>query len=239
LPSTGRRLSGSGNSRLFGVILIATGGVLFALAFETGLAVFEFGSLIAFILGVILVAVEIEPRVKLQVASDSILGYLEALVGTLRMLVTEGAATYVPDGNNVRMTFTRNSKPAQIDLAPVGDGLYSELVEESGQMGRKGFDYFSSWLPRLLVDGLGASDGVTVAKEGDRVTVAMKRPFVRPLCVNPFVNANVCCRMGCPLAGAVAQSLAAATGRNVKFDNCAYDPKLQVATTSLDMGRSP
>jgi hypothetical protein len=224
---------------VFGVVLIATGGLLFGLAFETGLPVFEVGALVAFVLGVILVAVEIEPRIKLNMASDSTLGYLKALVSALKILGAEGNATYLPEENEVRMVVTRNDKGAPIELTPVGDGLYSEFVEELGEMQRKGFDFFTSWMPRIIVDGIGAADKVSIAKEGDRVTIALRRPFVRPLCVDPYVNANVCCRMGCPLARSLAQALAATTGREVKFEKCAYDPKSQKATTTLDLGRSP
>jgi len=47
------------------------------------------------------------------------------------------------------------------------------------------------------------------------------------------VNANVCCRMGCPLAGGVAQALAAATARDVQFEGCTYDPRTQRALITL------
>lgn len=224
---------------MFGVIFIATGSLLFGLAFETGLPVFELGALVAFVLGVILVAVEIEPRVRLYMASDSTLGYLKALVGALKILGVDSKAVYVPSGNNVKMVMALDAKGTTIDLAPVGEGLHSELIDELGEIQKKGFDFFSSWMPRMLVDGLGAADEVKVSREADRVRISLRRPFVRPLCVDPFVTENVCCKMGCPLAGALAQALASTSGREVKFEDCRYDPKLQVATTSLDLGRSP
>jgi hypothetical protein len=113
------------------------------------------------------------------------------------------------------------------------------MVEQLGEMVGKGFDFFSFWIPKMLVEGFGASDEVKVSRQEDEVAVSIRRPFVRLLCVDPFVTANVCCRMGCPLAGSVAQALASTTGREIEFENCAYDPKLQVARTSLKIGRRP
>lgn len=221
-----------------GVALIASSATLFLVAFVTGFLPFEGASFIAFVLGIALLAVELEPRVRLSVASDAMLGYLRALDGAMRILRVTGKATYVPHGNQVNMVMIDDVTNSQVQLTPVGSGLHDEIVEELGDISQKGLDFFDLRVPRVLVDSLSMSDRVKVSREGDSIKISMGRPFVRRLCVDPFVNANVCCRMGCPLAGAVAQTLAVATGKEVQFENCTYDPKAQRAETILSLGKS-
>jgi hypothetical protein len=193
-------------------------------------------SLISFVLGVALLAVELEPRATLRVASDAMLGYLRTLDSTLKLLNVTGKATYVPHGSQVIMVMAGANSP--VDLPPVGAGIHDEIVGELGDSAQKGPDFFDLWIPRILVDNLSLSDEVKVSREGTGVRISMKRPFVRRLCVDPFVNANVCCRMGCPLAGSVAQNLALTSGREVQFENCTYDPGTQLAETRLTLGKS-
>jgi hypothetical protein len=227
-----------GSSRILGVALIITSAVLFLVAFVSNFLPFEAASLISFVLGIALLAVELEPRVKLTVAADGMLGYLRTLDVVLRSLKANGKATYVPRGNQVTMALAQGDGAPQIELPPVGAGLHDEIIGELGDMTQKGLEFFNLWIPRVLVDNLSLSDNVRISTDNAALVVSMARPFVRPLCVDPFVNENVCCRMGCPLAGAVAQTLAVSTGREVQFDNCTYDPKTQQARTTLKIGKS-
>jgi hypothetical protein len=221
-----------------GVALIASSAILFLVAFETGFLPFEGASLVSFVLGIALLVVDLEPRVRLSVASDAMLGYLRALDGALKVLRVTGKATYLLHGNQVSMIMTQEGLNLPLELPPVGLGIHEEITKELGDFSEKGLDYFGIWMPRVLVDNLSMSDEVKVSREGDGIKVSMGKPFVRRLCIDPFVNANVCCRMGCPLAGAVAQALAVTTGREVRFENCTYDPKTQRAETMLSLGKS-
>jgi hypothetical protein len=223
---------------MLGVALIVTSILLFAVAFVTGFLPFELASLVSFVLGVALLAVELEPRVRLALAADGMLGYLHALDGALKALKLTGKATYVPYGNQVKMVMSQENSVSTLDLPPVGAGLHDEIAGELGEMSDKGLGYFKLWVPKALTDNLSASDDVEISGDGASVEVTMAKPFVRRLCVDPFVTANVCCKMGCPLAGAVAQALAVTTGKEVRFENCAYDPRTQRAKTSLTLGKS-
>jgi hypothetical protein len=228
----------TGSSRILGVALIITSAILLLVSFVTGFLPFELASLISFVLGITLLAVELEPRVRLNVATDSMLGYLQSLDWALRNLKVTGKATYVPKGNEVRMVMTKEGENSLAEFPPVGAGLHSEISDELGDMNQKGLQFFNAWIPKVLVDNLSVTDDVKVSTEGTKLRVSMSRPFVRPLCINPFVNANVCCRMGCPLAGAVAQALAVTTGKDVLFESCSFDPKTQRAETTLSLGKS-
>jgi hypothetical protein len=204
----------------------------------TGFLPFEVASLVAFVLGIALLAVELEPRVRLSVASDAMLGYVRSLDGALRRMRVNGKATYVPHGNQVKIVMIQDGSNLEVELPSVGEGLHDEIVEELGDTSQKGQEFFEQWLPRILVDNLSMAEGVKIRREGGMVRVSMDKPFVRRLCIDPFVNENVCCRIGCPLAGAVAQSLAVTTGREVQFEKCTYDPGAQRAETSLNLGKS-
>jgi hypothetical protein len=225
----------SSNSRILGMALIATSVLLFVAAFATGFLPFELTSLVAFVLGAALLAVELEPRVRLSLAADSMLGYLRALDGAVKALGLVGNATYVPLGDQVKMSMEKEGTGQTVALPPVGGGLVDELAGDLGEMTGKGMEYFRLWIPRTLVENLSAAGEVRVTSEGPDVEVSMAKPFVRRLCVDPFVTSNVCCRMGCPLAGAVAQTLALTTGKDVRFEKCEYDPRIQTAKTKLTL----
>ena len=236
--STGRDVLRTGSSRILGVALIITSAVLFLVSSITGFLPFELASLVSFVLGIMLLAVELETRVRIRLSADGMLGYLRALDGALATMRATGKAAYVPHGKSVIMVMPPGVPGPGVELPPVGDGVNDEIVGELGDTSEKGLEYFETWVPKVLVDSLSAADKVKVSREGESLRVSMTKPFVRPLCVNPFVNAKVCCRMGCPLAGAVAQSLAVTTGREVQFENCTYDPRTQRAETLLSLGKS-
>ena len=237
LTSVGMNVLRASTSRLLGIALIVTCAVLFLVAFVTGFLAFELASLISFILGVALLAVELEPRVRISVAADTVLGHLKALDSSLGLLNASGKAIYSSDHDGVRMVLTGAGANSTIVLSPVGDGLYTEITDQVGELNNQGYEFFRLWVPKALADNLSMAEEVKVSRAEDKVDVTMKKPFVRTLCVDPFVNSKVCCRMGCPLAAAVAQSLAVATGKEVQFENCVYNPKTQRAVTSLTLGR--
>lgn len=239
VPTTaGRDVLRTGSSRILGVALVITSAVLFLVASLTGYLPFELASLVSFVLGILLLAVELEARVRIRLAGDAMLGYLRTLDGTLATLRVTGKAAYVPLGKTVKMMLSPDLPGPRVELPPVGDGIHDEIAGELGDMSDKGLEFFDIWVPKVLVDSLSTAEAMKVSREGESLRISMAKPFVRPLCVDPFVNAKVCCRMGCPLAGAVAQSLAVTTGREVQFENCSYDPKSQRAETLLTLGKS-
>jgi len=213
-----------------------TSAVLFLVSFVTGYIGFEIASLVSFVLGVALLVVALEPRVRLSVSGDSMLGYVRSLNGTLQELRATGKATYAPLGSEVRMVIKKGDD-SELQLTPVGAGIHEEIQGELGEMSQKGVEFFNTWVPKVIEDNLSLAAGAKASWDGPDLKFSMNKPFVRKLCVDPFVNANVCCKMGCPLAGAVAQSLAFTTGREVQFENCIYDPTTQTAVTSLRIGK--
>jgi hypothetical protein len=236
MKSAGSSLLRAGGSRILGLALIASSAVLYLVSFITGFLPFEVASLISFVLGIALLAVELEPRVKLSTAADAMVGYVRSFNEALKALKVNGKATYIPRGGQVTMSMTQDGGPP-IEFPPVGGGIYENIAGELGEINQKGEAYFDLWVPKVLVENLSMADDVKVSRTGATVQVSMGRPFVRRLCVDPYVNTNVCCRMGCPLAGAVAQALAIATAKDVRFDGCTYEPKARRAQVTLTEGR--
>jgi hypothetical protein len=232
LSSAGSSILRTGGSRILGLALIATSAVLYFISFITGFLPFEVASLASFVLGIILLAAELEPRVKLRIAADGMLGYVRTFNEALKALRVSGKATYLPRGGEVTMSMAQDGA-SKVELPPVGGAIYEEIVGELGEINQKGEAFFDLWVPRVLAENLSMADEVKISREGASVRVSMSKPFVRRLCIDPFVNANVCSRMGCPLAGAVAQALAATTAKDVQFETCTYDPKTQRAQTTL------
>jgi hypothetical protein len=207
LASAGIGVLRAGSSRILGVALVVTSAILFLISYVTGYIGFEIASLISFVLGVALLAVELEPRVRLSVAGESMLGYVHSLDSTLHELKATGKATYVPLGNQVTMVLAREDGSPELQLPPVGEEIQQEFQGEVGEMNLKGIEFFNTWVPKVIEDNLSLAAGAKAAWDGPDLKFSMNKPFVRRLCVDQFVNANVCCRMGCPLAAAVAQSL--------------------------------
>jgi hypothetical protein len=222
---------------VLGIALVLTSAVLFLISYVTGYIGFEIASLVSFVLGVSLLVVELEPRVRLSVAGESMLGYIHSLDSTLRELKATGKATYVPLGNEVRMVIPHGEGNTDLPLPSVGAGIQEDIQGELGEMSQKGIEFFNMWVPKAIEDNLSLSAGAKVSWEGPDLKFTMSKPFVRRLCVDPFVNASVCCKMGCPLAAAVAHSLALTAGREVQFEKCTYDPATQTAETSLRLGK--
>ena len=217
---------------MVGLALVAASAVLYFVSFITGFLPFEIASLVSFVLGITLLAVELEPRVRLGVAADGMLGYIRSLNDALKALKVNGRATYVPRGGEVTMAMAQDGD-SKVELPPVGGAIYQEIIGELGDINQKGEAFFDLWIPRVLAENLSMAEKVKVSRGGGDAKISMDKPFVRRLCIDPFVNANVCSRMGCPLAGALAQALAATTGKDVQFGGCTYDPKAQRALTTL------
>jgi hypothetical protein len=102
-----------------------------------------------------------------------------------------------------------------------------------GDLRGMGSDHANLWLPRVMVDGLGLAQHVSIRQKKESVDTVMVKPFVRSLCVNDFMTKNICGTTGCPLAASVAEALALSSGKPMKHLGCHYDPITQTATARL------
>ena len=114
-------------------------------------------------------------------------------------------------------------------LPTMGRGLYEGYEMELGDLHDKGLEFVRLWLPRTLVDGFGLASRVTMSQDKNEVATRMEKPFVRHLCINPYVKEHVCGTIGCPLVASIAEALASASGKSVQHVGCNYDSTTQTA----------
>jgi hypothetical protein len=207
-------------------------GVFFGLSYLTSFLLFEVTSLSAFMIGMLLLATEIEPRVKLLPATEGMLGPLMTVVALAKSMGFEGKALYEPLKNGVQMKFhSASASFSTFSMPAVGQGLFDEYQKELGDVHKKGAEFVGYWLPKVVVDGLGLSEKAEIRFNGDTIETITKKPFVRNLCVQQFMTENVCGKFGCPLVSSYGEMFADALNEPVLHDGCVYDPKTQTATT--------
>jgi hypothetical protein len=224
------------NSRGTGLSLLLVSGVLLAVSFLTGNSAFEIVAIISFVTGVFLLASGAEATVRLIPSAEANIGPLLALSGELRSRGLNGKAVFVPqeDGGTL-MQFGENSgdgHPAK--LVPVGSGLVKSYERVLGSLKEADMGYIKTWLPRVLVKGLGLTEGAKIQFEDTGAAKAIfNRPFVRPLCVREDFNEKVCRVFGCPLVSSIGELLASSTGKEVLYKGCEYDRLTETATAAF------
>src|SRR5712692_169121 len=158
-PSPAERLrarmwqSRGSHSRAVGIVLLITSGLLMATSYLTRYTLFEVSSIASFVFGLILLASEIEPKVKLIPSAESQLGPLLAFSNVLKAGGLEGKAWFVSSSHGVRMEFrTEGHDENVVSFPPLGKGLYDAYERELGPLKDGGKDFAETWLPRVLVD---------------------------------------------------------------------------------------
>jgi hypothetical protein len=228
------------HSRAVGVALLAVSGVFLALAFVTQFTAFEMVSLASFVMGVFLIAVELEPRIKLFPSAVSLMGPMLALADDLDAQSLTGKASYVPialTGSKVSvvMRVTSDTDPTEKrSMVPVGHSLADYLEGEIGPLEDAGPSYVSTWLPKALEKGLGMATSANLKVNSARAEATFQRPYIRALCANEEFNRKVCGTLGCPMVGSVGEILALATGKKVQYQGCRYDRVKETSDASYE-----
>ena len=213
--------------------MIFTCALFFALAFVTQYLPLEVGAIAAFTFGVFLLVSVTESKVGIGPSADGMRGPVRFTVSSLEARGWRGGVTLVPSGGEVKAEFaTANSPDQPISVEAYGSGLVASYRREMGDFADRGVGFVQRWLPRVLVDGLGLAQAAKISKNGNEVTTALTKPFVRPLCLDTFFAEKVCPRIGCPLVSSIGESLALAEGKRVSHTNCVYDPLSEVATAT-------
>jgi hypothetical protein len=222
----------SNRSRGGGIALVILSAVLFLASYITSDFALEIASISSFAVGAVLLAYEVEPKIRLYPSSMSLLGLMKVTTKMLQKNGFGGAATFEPREDGIYMSFEKKEAASKsANIPPIGHGLFETYERELGTLSEKGADFVSLWLPRTLVDGLGLAESMKMVRSGVEVESTMTKPFVRALCVNEFMTENVCGTMGCPLVASVAEALASSTGEPVKHLGCTYNALTQTATS--------
>jgi len=225
--------------RPLGLALLALSGVfLLAAASLPNQIVFEVISATAFVFGVVLLAAEVEPRVKLLPASESLYGPTIAFSQLASGNMKKFKAVFQPRSRDAQeggmMSLVNEDDPdgSTLDVPSVGDGLFRAYERELGSLEGRDSEYLEIWLPRLITQALGLAENMKIKASSGAIKSSMVRPFVRVLCVQESMQNNVCCATGCALAASIGQSFAAGLNRKVAHVSCTYDPITQTATAT-------
>jgi len=219
------------NSRPIGFLLIILSAGLFGLAFATGTLISEVSSLVAFVLGSLLLISSFEQKVAIFPSVEAVDGPVKAFVSVLKEKGWVGKAAFVPRSEGVKMLLeTHNSPIESMAIDPYGHDLVEYYESQMGEFSGRGLKFVEDWLPRVLTDSAGLVQSASISHDKNEVTTKLVRPFVRPLCVKTFFTENVCNGLGCPLVNSVGEGIASATGAPVSHVNCSYDPLTQTAT---------
>lgn len=228
----------SSHSRSTGLAFLGISGVFLAVSFLTSFAPSEILAIASFVVGVFLISVELEPRVKLVPSAESLFGPLLALSNDLAARGFDGNTTYASRPEGVTMRVSRNDgSPDYLDIEPVGRGLSDSIEREVGPLKDAEFSYVMTWVPKAIEKGLDLADEVKIRLKEGTISVDFDRPFVRPLCVREDFNRKVCRSVGCPLVGSLGEILALSTGNNVEYHGCTYDRSTEASHALYELKR--
>jgi hypothetical protein len=228
-------------ARPLGLAMLALSSAFFlGAAYLPNQTILEVTSATAFIFGVILLASDIEQRVKLLSASASLYGPTIAFSRLAEGRVEKFKAVFRSTSNGVQgegvvgMMSLIAEEPtggAELEMPSVGDGLVTAYERELGSLQGKDGEYLTTWLPRVMTQALGLAEKVKIKESDSTLTSTMVRPFVRALCVRESMQNSVCCTTGCALAASIGQSFARGLDQDVAHVSCTYDPISQTATS--------
>jgi len=227
------------NSKSTGMVLLIVSAAFLATSFLAAATSFEIMAIISFVFGVFLISSGLESTVKLIPAAEGVVGPLLSLADDLAKRGFNGNAKYVPkeDGETVMEVGTEPSGGATETILPIGGGLVASYARELGALKDAETEYLTTWIPRVMVKGLGLAEAAKLDVQDGTAEMTMRRSAMRPLCVREDVNAKVCNCIGCPLVSSIGEVLASSTGKEVTFLGCVYDPLKEVSTAKYRIQR--
>ena len=220
------------HSRGVGIVLLFTSGMLMAISYLTRYTLFEVSSIASFVFGLILLASELEPKVKLIPSAESQLGPLLAFSDVLKASRLDGKARFISSSDGVRMEFGTEAQDGNVaTFQPLGKGLYDAYERELGPLKDRGKEFVETWLPRVLVDGLELAQDAKITVSDGMAETKIRGPYVRPLCVRHEVNERICRKVGCPLTSSISEALASSLAMEIEHGGCSYDPATQTSSS--------
>jgi len=232
------------NSRIAGVGFIALSILLLILSIYDQFIVFEVDSVVAFVIAVVLLFRD--PRVRVQA------GVLDAMLLSSSQTTAELAShtsgyAYLPLGESVEDVVVVPTHSGFFDLpsedlrrseekiAPPGRALATLFLRESG-LTQVTMDGLAASLPRVIHEGLGLADSLSVRDQGDRVEVILRGPaFVcgaRSDGTSPGPRGVV----GCTVASFFAVLYSSASKKLVVLEDCVRDETTDIWSIVLNLG---
>jgi len=217
-------------SRITGVGFIALSILLLLFSVYDQFIVYEVDSVVAFLVGVVLLLRD--PRARVQV------GVLDAMQLSSGETIAELSSdaegyTYLPEGESVEDVVVvptpssssslpkESLRPSQ-RITPPGRALATLFLRESG-LSRATMDGLAVSLPRTIRENLGLADSLSIRSKGDRVDVVLHGPTAvckpRSDETDPSSHGVV----GCTVASFLAVLYSSASKRPVVLEDCVHD----------------
>src|SRR5207245_3861796 len=145
------------HSRGVGIVLLFTSGMLMAISYLTRYTLFEVSSIASFVFGLILLASELEPKVKLIPSAESQLGPLLAFSDVLKASRLDGKARFISSSDGVRMEFGTEAQDGNVaTFQRLGKGLYDAYDRELVPLKDRGKGTVETWFPGGVDGGRGS-----------------------------------------------------------------------------------
>jgi hypothetical protein len=232
------------NSRIAGIVFLAASVSFLMLSVSDQFIVYEVDSLVAFLIGVVLLFRD--PRARVQA------GVLDAMMLSSGQAIAELAShdagyTYLPLGERVEDVVIVPTSPGSSSppsgglpppsktITPPGRALATLFLRESGLTDAT-MDGLAVSLPRIVCEYLGLADSLSIRGEDDNVEVILHRPasVCRPRSdgTNPASRGVV----GCTVASFFAILYSSASMRPVILEDCAHDEATDTWRIGLTFG---
>ncbi len=229
-------------SRRLSVVMLLISATLLVLSYFTRYITFEVTSIIALLIGAILMIENLDPQVKIRSASQALLSMLMILIDLKRKFGVSGKGLFIAiKSNNVKLIVLKENEFDQSILLKLknertlsendgllipspGQGLYQLYEEELGEINGMNLSYLFEWLPRVIVDGLNLCEKTHMFLVNEEVHTVFTKPFIRTVCQRRNIREDICRSIGCPLTSSIAHTLALATDLPIHHIECRYDP---------------
>jgi len=232
------------SSRIAGIGFMAVSILFLVLSVYGQFIVYEVDSVVAFLIGVVLLFRD--PRARVQA------GVLDAMLLSSGQAIAElashaGGYTYLPLGESVEDVVVVPTRPGSSSvpsgdlrppskrITPPGRALATLFLRESG-LTRATMDGLAVSLPRIVCENLGLADSLSIRDRGERVEVILLGPasVCRPRSggTNPPSPGVV----GCTVASFLAVLYSSASKRPVVLEDCAHDEATDTWSIGLNLG---
>jgi hypothetical protein len=228
-------------SRRLGGIMLLFSAILLILAYFTRYLTFEVSSLLALLIGSILMIYNLDPQVKIRTSSQAILSGIQIFIYLKRSYNASGKGEYaLSKTNEVKLFIPKESEDYENDIdknpeAIIKDNNHGLLIdspgqqlfrlyeEELGHISGMNLSYLIEWLPRVMVDSLNICEKIEMFIVNNEVHSILSGSFIRSICQRNDIKKDICYSSGCPLTASIADTLAISQKTQIRHIECRYD----------------
>jgi hypothetical protein len=231
-------------SRIAGVGFMAVSILFLVLSVYDQFIVYEVDSVVAFLVGVVLLFRDTRARVQAGVLDAMLLSSGQAIAelssdadGYTYMSLGESVddVVVVPTGSEPLARPKRGLRQSQKRITPPGRALATLFLREAG-LTHATMDGLAVSLPRIVCENLGLADSLSIRDKGERVEVVLRGPA--SVCRGRSDGTNPALRgvVGCTVASFLAVLYSSASKRPVVLEDCVRDEATDTWRIGLNLG---